>query len=139
MPNIAAALKQEIARIARKELRLQIYSMKKATAQHRQHIAMLKRQVAALQSQLRTNGRPVREKPEPAARVRFTPKGIQSLRTRLGLSAAEFARLVGVSAQSVYNWERAVAKPRAGQLAVLAELRSAGRREAGKRLASLAG
>lgn len=49
MPNIATALKAEIARVARKEVRSEINVLKKASTQHRSHIANLRRQVEALQ------------------------------------------------------------------------------------------
>src|SRR4051812_21230492 len=39
MPNIAAVLKDEIARIARKELRAQTEDVRKTSAQNRSHIA----------------------------------------------------------------------------------------------------
>ncbi len=62
----------------------------------------------------------------------------ESLRARLGLSAAEFGRLIGASGQSVYNWETGKAVPRASQRAALAAIRGMGKREAGKRLAEMA-
>ena len=59
-------------------------------------------------------------------------------RERLGLSVGDFGKLLGVSAQSIYNWERETAYPRGEQLAKLAALRSIGKREAQARLAQLA-
>ena len=56
----------------------------------------------------------------------------------MGLSATDFGKLVGVSAQSIYNWELGAAKPRAEQVAKLAALRSVGKREAQVRLQQLA-
>ena len=52
MPNIAAALRAEIARLTRKELRGQSGGLKKASTQHRRDIATLKRQVASLERQV---------------------------------------------------------------------------------------
>ena len=49
MPDIAAVLKEEIARLARKEVRSQTEGLKKASAQYRRDIAALKRQVAELE------------------------------------------------------------------------------------------
>ena len=40
--------------------------------------------------------------------------------------------------QSVYNWERKVAVPRASQIAAIAALRSTGKKEALQRLEALA-
>jgi transcriptional regulator with XRE-family HTH domain len=53
---------------------------------------------------------------------------------RLGLSAADLARLLGVSMQSVYNWEHKKATPRKEQVAAIAALRSVGKKEARQRL-----
>ena len=67
----------------------------------------------------------------------FSAKGFQALRSRLELSAADFGKLLGVSAQSIYNWESEKARPRAEQIAKLAALRSLGKREVAARLGDL--
>ena len=54
-------------------------------------------------------------------------------------TAADFARLMDVSPQSVYNWERRVTRPRAAQLKTLAELRGMGKKETAARLEELDG
>lgn len=139
MPNIGAMLKQEITRLARREVRAQVQATKKASTQYRRHIAALRRQVAALERQLglvrrrMTDGAPAAPG-EPSQKIRFVAKGLKSQRARLGLSAADFGRLVGVSAQSIYNWEQGHATPRASQLAILAARRGIGKREALKLL-----
>ena len=144
MANLASALKQEIARIARREIRAQTETTKKASTQHRRHIAMLRRRIAALeQSMARLSIRLVREsaapaqEPAPDNQIRFVAKGVRSLRERLGLSAERFGRLIGVSAQSIYNWERQVTTPRGEQLKLLAAVRGIGKREAAARLQEL--
>jgi transcriptional regulator with XRE-family HTH domain len=53
---------------------------------------------------------------------------------RLGLSAGDFGKLVGVSANSVYAWESGSTIPRREQLAKIAALRAVGKLEAAKRL-----
>jgi len=144
MPNIASLLKEEISRLSRREIRAQVEATKRATTQHRRHIAALKRQVAKLQRQVSVlEQRVLRAPPATAAtakteRVRFVAKGLRSQRERLGLSAADYGKLVGVSAQSVYNWERQVASPRAEQLKSIATFREIGKREALARLEQLA-
>jgi DNA-binding XRE family transcriptional regulator len=139
MPNIGAMLKQEITRLARREVRVQVQATKKASTQYRRHIAALRRQVTALERQLAVvRRRGTTSAPAAAAdapqKIRFVAKGLKSQRARLGLSAADFGRLVGVSAQSIYNWEQGHATPRAGQLAILAARRGIGKREALKLL-----
>jgi len=143
MPNIAALLREEISRLSRKEVRRQVEVTKKASTQHRRHIAALRRQVARLERQISLLSRRVGgNRPAAAAdantkRMRFVAKGLRSQRGRLDLSAGEYGKLVGVSAQSIYNWERGVAHPRGPQLAALAALRSIGKKEARVRLEQL--
>ncbi|MCC7218263.1 MAG: helix-turn-helix transcriptional regulator [Burkholderiales bacterium] len=144
MPNIGTVLKAEISRLSRKESRSAIEATRKATALHRRDIASLKRQVAQLERQVRLLSRRTQRADSaaaptaPAKRVRFVAKGLRTQRGRLGLSAAQFGALIGVSAQSVYNWEREQASPRGEQLAKLVALRGIGKREAEARLAQLA-
>lgn len=139
MPNIGAVLKQEIARLSRRELRGEVEATKKASAQYRRHIAALRRQVAALERQVALLARRVGNgsaapASETQTKFRFVAKGLKSQRVRLGLSASEYAKLVGVSAQSIYNWEHGHAIPRAAQVAAMARLRGIGKREARARL-----
>jgi len=141
MPNIGSLLREEITRLSRKETRGQIDSTRKATTQHRKDIAALKRQVATLERQIKVLARRSTAAAAGAAsraagppKIRFVAKGLKSQRERLGLSAGDFGRLVGVSAQSIYNWEGGQTRPRDEQVARLAQLRSIGKREAGQRL-----
>ena len=70
---------------------------------------------------------------------RFSATRFASQRRKLGLSAADFGALLGVSGQSVYKWEHGEARPRARQLEAIAELRGIGKREAAARLEKLQG
>lgn len=145
MPNIAAVLKEEITRLARKEVNAQTRVIRKANAQYRRDIAELKRQAAALSRQVaylerQERKRAVQGAPESDVEGRrFSPRGLATHRRKVGLSAADYATLVGVSAQTVYNWERGKSKPQAQQLAALVSVRGLGKREALKRLELLAG
>ena len=142
MPNVGAVIREEITRLSRRESRSLIDSTKKATVAHRREIAVLKRQVADLERQVALLARKVLTGPPatapsgsmPPKRVRFVAKGLRSRRERLGLSQTDFGRLLGVSAQTIYNWEHDATRPRDGQLAKIAALRTIGKREAGERL-----
>ena len=140
MTSFAAMFKGEITRLARKEARQYADPIRKAASSHRHDIAALKRQVIALQKELASLRRTSAKRAEPAQdaesgpQVRFVAKGLRTLRSRLGLSAADFGRLVGVSGQSVYNWEAQKAVPRRSQVAALATLRGLGKREVAARL-----
>lgn len=146
MPNIAAVLKGEIARIARKEIRAETEEFRKASAQHRTHIAALRRRVDELERQLKRVGKGTARAATAAqddnegqgSQRRFSPTRLAAQRSKLGLSAADFAALLGVSGQSVYKWEHGESRPRARQLEAIAALRGIGKREAAQRLAQLA-
>jgi len=144
MPNIAAVLKEEIVRLARKEIRKGTAAVQKASSQHRRDLAALKRQIAELQRQVSLLEGKVLAEPgdttrvDDNTRVRFTAKGLRSQRKRLGLSAVEYASLVGVSTQSISNWERGTTRPRKEQVLALAALRAVGKREAQARLRQIA-
>jgi len=143
MPNIGNVLKQEIVRLSRRESRSQVDSTRKATIRHRHEIAALKRDMAQLARQVallsrkslgtqlavaaHTNGKS----------ARFSAKGLRVHRERLGLSADDLGKLLGVSAQSIYNWEQEKARPRAELLVKVAALRAIGKRDAKSRLAQL--
>jgi DNA-binding XRE family transcriptional regulator len=144
MSNVGTVLREEICRLSRRESRSQVDPTKKTTAQHRRAIAALKRQVAVLERQVKLLSRKVLgsspavpSDPIATTRVRFVAKGLRSQRNRLGLSAAAFGKLVGVSAQSIYNWERELAHPRGEQRLKLASLRGIGKRQAAERLKPL--
>ena len=146
MPNVGAVIREEITRLSRRETRSQVETTKKATVQHRHEIATLKRQYALLERQVALLSRKVLGAPAattpaspPGKKVRFVAKGLRSQRERLGLSQPDFGKLVGVSAQTIYNWEHEAARPRAEQLAKIAALRGMGKREAGERLRQLNG
>jgi DNA-binding transcriptional regulator YiaG len=61
--------------------------------------------------------------------------GFAALRKKLSLSAAEMAKLLGVSAQSVYHWETGKSKPRASQLQAIAAVRKMGKKAVAIKLA----
>lgn len=139
MPNIASVLKEEITRLARKELRNETEKLKKASTAYRSEIAALKRRVDALEKQLVQVRKKtaVKEVPSDVVKVRFSAKGLATKRQRLGLSAADLGAILGVSGQTIYHWEAGKAKPRQQQMAAIAALRKMGRREAQAQLANL--
>jgi len=140
LPNIASVLKEEVARLVRRQLRSETESLKKASSRYRSEIAALKRRIDVLEKQVSRLERMVPKKAAPAVdeqsetKLRFKPQGVRAQRTRLGLSAADMGALVGVSAQTIYNWESGASRPRAEQLAAIAAVRKMGKREAKVRL-----
>ena len=145
MPNIGSLLKEEIARLSRREIRRQVTPLRKIAWHSRLEIAALKRRLAdadkrlaLLTKQQSRQTAAVVDNADTGRQIRFVAKGLRSLRTRLGLSAEGLAKLIGVSAQSVYNWETKKAAPRKEQMASIVALRSLGKREVQARLEGLA-
>jgi len=142
MPNIAALLKSEISRVARKEVRAETSFLKKAVGAYRSDIAALKRRAHALEQQVNSLSKlsaklaPTAEGEVVSGARRFSAKGLASQRRRLGLSAADLGLLVGASSQSIYNWEEGKVRPRAKHLAAIAALRTLGRTDAATHLES---
>ena len=140
MSSFAAVLKQEITRLARKEVKANTESTRRATAQFRRDIAELKRIVKSLERRLsplekedrRRLAKPVST--EAAEGARFSPRWVKSHREKLGLSQADYARLVGVSALTIYNWEHGRSRPRKELLGALVSVRKLGQRDAARRL-----
>ncbi len=145
MSTLVSVLKHEITRLARKEVAAGTKVLRKANAQYRRDIAQLKRQTDALSKQVAYLER--QEKKRVSKRVpvtsaegkRFSRRGLTTHRRAVGLSGADYAELVGVSAQTIYSWEQGKSKPRDQQLAALLAVRDLGKREAQKRLQLLEG
>ena len=141
MSNLATALKDEICRLARKEIKSQVDSTKQAVTQHRRDIAALKRQaqeqkkkIAFLEAQERKRVAEPTSSKGDVEKVRFSSRSVKALRDRLGLSAKDYGLLVGVSGITIYNWEQSKSRPRQAQLAALAAVRGIGKREVLARL-----
>ena len=137
MPNLAATLKEEIQRLAKKEIKAQTGSTKQAVAQYRREIAKLKRQmreqekkIAFLAAQEQKRIEKPQATEESLEGIRFSARSVRAQRERLGLSAANYAKLVGVSGLTIYNWEQEKSRPRKEQIAALAAVRGIGKREA---------
>ncbi len=145
MSNIAAALREEISRLARKEIRRQTTVLRKASAQYRRDIAELKRRTAELQRKISSlqkqtsKGVPAQAAQIDTERVRFTAKGLRSQCKRLDLSAANYGKLIGVTGQTIYSWEQETSRPRKSQVARIASIRQLGKRDAYAQLEQSAG
>jgi DNA-binding transcriptional regulator YiaG len=145
MPNVATVLRDEINRLARKEIRQHVEPLKKSIAELRRTVASLRAEVSELKRSQRfleqQEKRRLESPPDPGAAksLRFSPKWVKADRKRLGLSAKDYALLVGVSSLTIYNWEAGKSKPNAERLAAWAEVRGIGKREAQRRLELLSG
>lgn len=146
MTTLAIALKDEIRRLARKEIRVQTGKTSRAVAQYRREIARLKREqkaqqkkIAYLESQTRKGSEaPAAAADDPLGDSRFSARSVRAQRRRTGLSAADYAKLVGVSPLTIYNWEHNKSRPRREQFSALLAIRGLGKREALAKLAMAA-
>ena len=142
MGKVENALREEIQRLARKEVRallektvddvrklkarvraleaeLQAMKTAKARQQARERIATAQREIASGE----------------ASRIRMSAGLIKKLRLRLKLSQPKFARILGVSNAAVGFWESGKANPRPEMRVKIAALRQAGRRDVMRLLA----
>jgi DNA-binding XRE family transcriptional regulator len=144
--GLGTVLRNEITRLARKATRMEMTPAQKTMARQRHDIAKLKHSLAAVQKELLAlkRAQPLaesieRNRPAGAARkVRYAAKSLRQHRERMGLSQADYAKLLGVSAQSIYNWEREAARPRPLQIERIAAVRALGKRAAAARLKLIA-
>ena len=145
MPNIAKVLKEEISRISHHEAKLATTPIRKPTIRLRKDVASLKARLAALEKAykgiqaLMAKCKAAQPAPTPEAAEKgwISGKGIKSLRKRLSLSQGEFAKLVGVTGNAVYQWESkaSMLKLRAKTKASVFAVRGIGAKEAKQRLA----
>jgi DNA-binding transcriptional regulator YiaG len=149
MPNFAIALKEEIARLARKEIKSQVGKTQKAVAQYRREIAALKRELKSQAKRIESLASSKRAAANGSSNgsaaehveddMRFSARSVKAQRGRLGLSAKDYGALIGVTGLTIYNWEQGKSRPRRSQFAQLVAVRGIGKREANARLAVLNG
>lgn len=141
MTTFSDAFRSKVVRMARKELKPELQSMRKALTTHRSEIAALKREVKSLTSQIKAAQRsakaPAKAAPEEEAPARkggrkwvFKPEALAAKRAELGLSAKEMAKLLQAGHLSVYRWESGQASPRAAQQKRIHEVLHLGKRRA---------
>lgn len=147
MPDIARVLKEEIQRLARKEvkatttaLRKDNAVLKRVAADHKARIAKLERDNRSLltdTAKRRSESLEVTDKEIDEARI--TAKMIRAMRSKLGLSQVELAKLLDVNSQTVYQWEHKEGRLsfRGNARAAVVALRKLNRKEAQQRLEAL--
>lgn len=140
MADFKQLMSDEIRRLARKELRIALAPMAETIAALKHQVAEQKKQIAALSKAMPAPA----AKPEPLAaaiakpsdkNVRINAAGIIRLRSKLGVTQAELAKLLNVAMHTVSVWEQGRRIPRGAHKAQLAALRSAGKREVKRLLA----
>ena len=144
MANYQTSFRQEVRRIARKEIRSELKSTKQAVSRYRSEIAALKRKhkelerlIKTLQSRAEKKSQAVSVDVEQPKRRRYSVGSLKSQRKKSGLSQVDYARLVGVSANTIHNWERGKTKPDDKHLQKLVSHRGIGKKEAQKRISDM--
>lgn len=151
MTTFADTLKREIARIARKELKSELDTLRKTNLSQRGDIASLKRELRELRGRLTKAERvtsktaavvmPVAAPPlEPASRSpvgglgSFNHEAFLAFRKKLGITQAQMATLVEASSLSIWKWESGKAQPRAAALLRIQQAMRTGKRAALKKV-----
>lgn len=148
MPNIAKVLREEIQRLAKRQVKAELNSVKRDNVRLKKSVAELRRQVAALDATSRelvkrvtpvVASKEIEAATEQAAKLRPTSKSLKKLRARLGLTQVQFGQLLGVSGQAVVQWASRDGRIRMRKttLAALARIQNIGKREARRRLVEI--
>jgi DNA-binding transcriptional regulator YiaG len=135
--SLATALKHEVRRHSGREvkatklrlrkLQKQVTALRAEARKDRQAVARLRAKLGRLGT--RAAGRVAKAKGEGPGR-RTSPHTIRALRERMSLSRLQFAKLLGVSAGSIFGWESGRTTPRRDSLARFRALKKAGLRAA---------
>lgn len=138
--DIKQALYDEIRRLARKEIKASLTSLFETVSALKKQVAEQKRQIAALEKRCAAVGPAASESPIVVAddnekQLRLNAAGILRLRTKLGLTQGEFAKVLGVAMHTVSVWEQGRRVPRRTHKARICALRGIGKRELKKMLA----
>lgn len=146
MPNFTKLWQEEIRRLARKETKDDLDGLKKENAALKKQLSLLKKRLDSLERQGKRlqkhvavaapEGDDTQDGAETGPRLRVSGKTVRTLRQRLGVTQAEFASLLGVTGQSVYQWERRDdrIRLRTATMQAFAEIKGIGAREARRRL-----
>ena len=137
MPNVAQVLKEEISRLARKEiratcdpLRKQVQTLKRTVRSQQDAIDKLEKSLSKMVEMTATDSGTAlyapTEKQEQGARARVSPASIRRHRHRLKLSQADLGRLLNVSTNTIVRWEQGSSRPRAQHRVALVRLRDLG-------------
>ncbi len=139
MPNVAQVLREEITRLARKEvrtacdpLRKQVRTLRQTVKGQQETVTKLDKALAKMATLSSDTNASLPEEEETRARV--TPASIKRHRSRLKLSQAQLGSLLGVSTNTIVRWEAGTSKPRVQHRAALLKMRDLGRRDVTKML-----
>jgi DNA-binding transcriptional regulator YiaG len=127
-------LRAEIRRLARKETKEAVRELKRQVTALRRRLAQQKKRMgdverAAMRAGSARAVAPAASSEENGTQIRFSPRWVRVHRSRLGMSRRIYAKLVGVSPQTILLWESGKARPRRSALASWRSIRGKGIRE----------
>ncbi len=142
MAKLETVIKEAIARGARRQVRVVVMPFRREVVRLRKKVADLQATVTTLRRSANGWKRLMEASPaipqvseEDAKTARLSPRLIESLRRRLGLTQMALARLVGVSAAAVAHWVAGNSMPTGQNRMTLVALRRVGKREVKELLA----
>ena len=130
MPDFKLSFQEEVRRLARKEVKAAsetIAAQQKTIRELTKRIDALEKKQAAAVPVVAEN-KPA-DVPADAGKLRFSPKTIQILRKKYGISQKAVAAIFGVTPFTVSHWELGKNRPRPNQIATLKSLMKLGRRK----------
>jgi DNA-binding transcriptional regulator YiaG len=140
--KLETVIKETITRGARRQVRLMVLPLRREVVRLRRKLAevhsgllSIRRRAVSWERLLDATPPGSRVSEEDVKAARLSPRLIQRLRKRLGLSQTALARLLSVSGPAVAQWEAGRSKPRGQHRAALVSLRKVGKREAKELLA----
>ena len=136
MGKVEDAVRAEIMRLMRREMRNVVLPLGRDVRQLKRGLGGVSKSVARLERVLAGQVREgearkgrLEVSEEEARKARMSAGLIRKLRTRLGITQGQLGVLVGVSPGAVTQWEMGVMSPRGQNRATLVALRKLGRRD----------
>lgn len=140
MPTLAATLKQEVRRIAARELRKALRPLRRvqrhvknlrlASRGHGRSLATLDRRVSRLRARVARAAAGAAAMKRRSKGPRVAPEAIRALRDRLRMTRLQFAKLLAVSPGSIFGWETGRTVPRGKSVSRILEVKKLGVRAA---------
>jgi len=138
--NLAGALRDEIRRLARKETRASVGPLRKTVLALRRKVAAQARLIQELERAAKRYAAAGSVEASKAApdgpQIRFSAQWVRKHRKKLGMSRRIYAKLIGVSAQTIFGWESGGTRPRREALETWRRIRGMGTLEVRAMLAA---
>jgi DNA-binding transcriptional regulator YiaG len=141
MGKVGSIINSEIIRLAKREVRKVSIPLKRdvrllkiSVSQLRKSVLTLERFAAQKQKELSNREIQLKASPEEIKQSRFSPRLLQSLRKRLGITQKELAILAGVTVGAAHLWEIGKFRPKDNKIGVLVALRKLTRSDVKKLL-----